>query len=173
MPSQLTYATVELDADGNHSTVSLPFIEFTFDAFERDRSHNTDRVGETQAKDGSQSGYVYEEWYDARIVASVETVPQLDYTHRDLAERLRKSLYRYDVHGPGHALPDPEHPTTSLNGVSEFAVDTVTPTNDFGSSPSRRAQSVEIDVGFEHQYTSAELGIEYGVLRDITVSEGG
>jgi len=169
LPAQVTYATVELDGDGEHSNVSLPLIEFTFDAKERNRRRNTERVGVTYNEDGSESGYIYEEWYDGRIIASVETVPQMDHTHRDLAEQLRKTLYRHDIHGPGVALPDPQHPTETITGVSEFVTDTVTPANDFGSSPTSRVQTLEIDVAFSHTYTSADLGIEYDVLRDINV----
>lgn len=170
LPPQVTYATVELDGEGEHSDVSLPLVEFTFDSIERDRSRNTERVGVTYNDDGSEAGYIYAEWYDARIVASVETVPQMDHTHRDLAEQLRKTLYRHDVHGPGLALPDPQNPTENLSGVAEFVTDTVTPANDFGSSPTRRAKTIEIDVAFVHEYTSADLGIEYDVLRDVDVS---
>lgn len=173
LPSQVTYATVELDGDGDHSNVSLPIVEFTFDALDRNRRRNTDRVGTTYNDDGSESGYIYAEWYDGRITVSVETVPQLDYTHRELAAKVRTALYRHDTHGTSLALPNPEQPTRSLAGVSEFVTDTVTPSNDFGSSPSRRAQTIEIDVGFEHEYTSAELGIEYDVLRDVDVSGSG
>ena len=165
----VTFATVELDADGDHSDVSPPIIEFTIEDIERDMSRNTERYGVEIDEDGLEIGYIYKRWYDMTVVAEVFTVSGSSWDHRTLDQDLRQTLYRYDSHGLNQQLPDPDNPTEPLGDVSWVFVEEVEPNNDFSMSPSVRTRLVSIDVGFTHEIRTTDLGIEYDVVEDVKV----
>ena len=167
VPEQVSYATVELDAEGEHSNVSLPIIEFRIDDIRRSQSRNTDRVGKTIASDGTETGYQYSQWYEMDVVIAVQTAPQTSSSHRELDQLTRKSVYRHDTHGPGVPLPDPDSVGDELNGITWVYTEGTSPTHDFGYSPSIRSRQIRLEVGFEHDLTSADLGIEYDTVEAV------
>lgn len=173
IPSDVTYSTVELDAEGEHSDVSLPIIEFQIERLERNRSRNTEKVGKEYNTNGTEIGYVYSTWFDLEITASVITAPQTSINQRDLHDVLETTLYKYDVHGPSRMLPDPDAPVESLSGISWFVLDDTAPKHDFTSNPTIRGRQLKLDVAFTDTRTSSELGIEYETVDDVEVNVDG
>jgi len=173
LPQAINYATVELDAAGEHSNVSLPLVEFRVDDIRRDESRNTDRVGVTVNDQGVETGYRYRLWFTMDVVVDVQTASGTSITHRELDQLVRKSLYRHDTHGPARPLPDPDTPTESLSGINWVVTSGTAPTHDFGLSPSVRSRQIRAEIGFEHEITSADLGIEYDAVKDVDIFASG
>lgn len=169
LPSTITYATVELDAESEHANVSLPIIEFTVDEIERDLSRNNERVGTEYDSNDNEIGYVYQGWFDMQVTASVITASRGEENHRDLDQRLRKTLAVHDDHKLGRPLPDPAS-TGDLTGISLFQVGNITPAHDFESSPTMRAREITLFIGFVHDYYTTELEGPYDFVEDVNVS---
>ena len=170
VPDTVSYATVELDAEGEHSNVSLPIIEFRIDDIRRSQSRNTDSVGKTIASDGTETGYRYAQWFTMDVIVSVQTAPQTSITHRELDQLTRESLYRHDTHGPSRSLPDPDSTNESLTGINWVYTTGTSPNHDFGFSPSLRSRQIRVEVGFTHEVTSEDLNIEYDEVEDVDVT---
>lgn len=171
VPSDVTYATVELDAEGEHSDVSLPVVEFYITDIDRNRNRNTEVVGRELDDTGAEIGYVYEQWFDAYVSVDISTVPQTQLTHRELDQRVRRALYRHDTHGPGEPLPKPNS-TGVLGDVAWIHTDEISRANDFGMSPSVRGRQIDLEIGFTHQLTSSDLGIEYETVENVSIPTG-
>lgn len=167
LPDDLTYATVELDETGQHSNVSPPVVEFSIDGIDRDRARNDETWGVATDDTGTEIGYIYTQWFDLEVTVTVLTVAGSSHNHRELDQALRQALYRYDIHGPSEQLPDPDDPTTRLPDVNWLAIDETNPSHDFGRSPSVRTRQVGLDIGFTHEITTMDLGIEYDVVENV------
>lgn len=167
IPSDVTFATVELDAEGEHSNVSPPVIEFTVENIDRDVSRNTERVGIETDEAGDPIGYIFTRWFDMTITTEILTVAGTKFTHRGLDQDLRETLVIYDTNAINEPLPDPNDPSKPLLDVNWFRVGEITPNNDFGMSPTVRGRTVTIDVGFTHEYRTSELGFEYDTIEDV------
>lgn len=167
IPEEVTYATVALDGDGEHKDVSPPVIEFSVDSVDRDTSRNTERVGLEFDDAGNEIGYIYRPWFDAVVNAEVLSVSGTQYNHRELEQQLRLALYRYDKRGVGEQIPDPSDTTSGLRGVSWVRVDSIQPDRDFSTSPTVRTRNSSISVGFEHEISTSDLGIEYDTVEDV------
>jgi hypothetical protein len=161
VPDEVTYATVMLDSGGEHSNVSLPIVEFTVEDITRVTSRNTEKTGVVVDETGAEVGYNYTQWFDLTVTALVQTVPQTSTTHRELAQLVRRTLYRHDSHGPSQSLPDPNDIGSSLSDISYVAVGDAVASHDFAMSPSLRARSITLDIKFEHSWSSVDLGVEY------------
>lgn len=170
LPDQVSYATVELDGGGEHSDVSLPIVEFRITDIARDGSHNTDRHGVTRAPDGTETGYRYDSWYVMDVVVAVQTASQTSITHRELDQLTRQALFRHDQNGPNKPLPDPNSVSETLNGISWVRVGGTSPEHEFALSPSIRSREIRLEIGFENERTSADLGIEHDVVEDVDVT---
>ncbi len=170
LPDTVTYTSVELDMDGNHSNVSLPIVEFYIEDIQRDQSRNTEKVGHTLDSEGDYDGYVYSQWFTMEVSVDIQTVPETNTTHRGLDQLVRKALYRHDNHGPAKRLPKPQASGT-LDDVSWVYVDNIQRSHDFALSPSVRGRSVALEIGFTHTLTSEELGIEHDTVKEVVVSD--
>ena len=168
LPGAVTYSTIVLDSGGDHSNVQPPVIEFSVELLEKSQSRNTEKVG-VETNGGVEIGYIYEEWFDLRVVAEVLTVAGTDYTHRELSQQLRKTLYQFDTHGMAHSLPDPDTVDDTLDGISWVFLDTIEPDNDFALSPSIRTRQLSFQVGFTHQFRTSEFDIDHTVLDTIDI----
>jgi len=168
LPGAVTYSTIVLDSGGDHSNVQPPVIEFSVELLEKDQSRNTEKVG-VETDGGVKIGYIYDEWFDLRIVAEVLTVAGTNYTHRELSQQLRKTLYQFDTHGMAHPLPDPDTVNDTLDGISWVFLDTIEPDNDFALSPSIRTRQLSFQVGFTHQFRTSEFDIDHTVLDTIEI----
>lgn len=169
LPHDVTYATVELDSGGRHSNVSPPVIEFKVDDIARDRSRNTEKVDTLTDDDGVETDYVWTQWWDMVVSAKVLSVAGTQYTHRELDQELQQSLYKFDAHGPGRPLPHPDDPNEILHDVNWLVVNSREPANDFGMSPSVRSRDVTFNIGFTHELTSSDLGIEHDNVEDVSI----
>lgn len=169
LPSAVTYSTIELDAEGDHSNVSPPIIEFKVDTLERDQSRNSERVGVTTDDDGNEEAYVYTVWFTAVIDVEVLTVTNTSITHRELENGLQKSLYPYDAHGLNKQPPDPTDPTEPLRDVSWIVYEGTERANNFGFNPTVRARNPTIEVGFTHEFLSTEF-TEHEILESIDIN---
>lgn len=159
LPRAVTYSTVQLDEEGQHSNVSPPVIEFSVDQLDRDLSRNTERVGWIADADDNKIGYWFTAWYTATITADVLTVAGTRYTHRDLNRALERALLPYDNHYRelDRELPDPESPSEPLENVSGVRLPGTQPNHDFSVSPSIRRRRQDIEVMFEDDINSVDL----------------
>ncbi len=172
LPAAVTYASIELDTE-DHANVSPPIIEFTPTNVEKDSSRNTELVGREFDDDGRPIGYRFTQWFTADVNAQVLTVSQTDYTHRELSNALAESLavYRSDAPFPVHqALPDPDTPDGALSDVNWLYLRGFEPDNEFSMSPSTRERSFPIEIGFTHELSTSELGIEYGRVETVDLT---
>lgn len=166
LPGAVTYSTIVLDAEGDHSDVSTPVIEFSVEDISRDQSRNTEKVGIVVNDDGTEEAFIYELWFTAMINAEVFTVEATEYTHRGLESDLQTTLYGYDEYGINNQLPDPDNPTEPLSNVSWLTYEETTPDNDFGFNPSVRTRNTVIDVGFNHEFLSTDF-TEHDILETV------
>lgn len=157
LPNAVTYSTIVLDGEGDHSDVSPPIIEFSVDGIERDQSRNTERVGMVYADNGDEEAYIYESWFTATIDAEIFTVASTDFTHRDLETALQTSLYAYDAHGLDHSLPDPVNTTDELEDVSWLVYQATNPDHNFDFNPTARTRQTTLEVGFNHEFLSTDF----------------
>ncbi len=167
LPSSVTYATVELDAEGEHSNVSLPIIEFSIENIDRDTSRNTEKVGHEYDSDDNQIGYVYQSWFEMDVNASVVTASGGDVNHRDLDQTLRQVLVEYDDRVIGNPLPDPSDTTVDLSGISEFRVGSIAPNHDFSMSPTMRGRVISLEIDYIHEYYTTDIVGAYDYLQDV------
>lgn len=168
----VTYSTIELDAEGEHSNVAPPIIEFTIDSIERTRNRNTEKVGVETDDNGNEIGYVFERWFDMIVVAEVFVVTQTTETHRGLEQDLRDTMYVYDKYGMDRPLPDPSTQDNSVLGdVNWFVIIETEPENDFSMNPSIRTRTVEFEVGFSHEFRTTDLGIEYDQVESVDLTK--
>lgn len=163
LPESVTYSSIVLDSGGDHSDVTAPVIEFTVDLIEKDQSRNTEKVG-VETDGGVEIGYIYEEWFDLRVVAEITTVAGTQFTHRGLSQKLRKTLYQYDTHGMGHTLPDPNDPDQPIADVDWLFLDTVDSSTDFALSPSVRSRQLSFQVGFTTEFRTSEFDTDVVTL---------
>jgi len=168
LPNGVTYSSIELDGQGDHSNIDLPIIEFTIDDIERNQSRNTERVGVLRDEDGNESGFIYELWLDMLVDVEILTASSTSYNHRELEQQFQKTMYAYDSHGLDQQLPDPNDPTTELGDVSWIVYDSTNPENDFDFNPSVRTRQPQLSVGFTHEFLSTEF-TEHEMLESVDV----
>ncbi len=166
LPNAVTYSTILLDGEGDHSDVAPPIIEFTVDELERDRSRNTERVGVTYADNGDEEAYIYESWFRATVNAEVFTVASTEYTHRDLETSLQTTMYAYDAHGLDQQLPDPVDTTSALTDVSWVVYEGTNRDHNFDFNPTARTRQTTFEVGFNHEFLSTDF-TEHDVLEAV------
>lgn len=167
----VTYSTIALDAEGEHSNVSPPIIEFTVDEIERTQNRNTEKVGVETDSDGNKIGYIFERWFDMSVVAEALVVTQTNETHRGLEQDLQDTMYIYDKYGMNRPLPDPDSTDNSvLTGVNWLILDETTPDNDFTMNPSIRTRNVRLEIGFSHEFRTSDLGIEYDRIENVDLT---
>lgn len=169
LPDAVTYSTIVLDNEGAHSDIRPPVIEFSVDTIQRNTSRNTERVGQ-YVNGGTDNGFIYTQWFDARITAEVLSVENTSYTHRGLEEKLRTALYKFDSHGARRMPPDPDDTTNQLYDISKISLRTVEPQQQFNLQPSVRTRQVPIDIEFTHEITSEDLGESYNEAQDVDVT---
>lgn len=169
LPSDLTYATIILDEEGEHSDVSPPLVEFRVENIERDMSRNSEKWGVETDANGTEIGYIYTQWWDLYVTANVFTVTGTRHTHRELEQQLRRTLYRYDKCGLNNQLPYPDDPTTGLKDVNWLRIDETAPDHNFGMSPTVRTRDLGLDIGFTHEVRTTDLGIEFDTVEEIHV----
>lgn len=169
LPSAVTYSTIVLDSGGDHSDVQPPVIEFSVDYIEKDQSRNTEKVG-VETDGGKEIGYLFQEWFDLRVVAEVLTVSGTKYTHRELSQQLRKTLYQFDTHGMAQQLPDPDSVGDTLNGISWLFLDSIEPDTDFALSPSIRTRQLSLQVGHTHTFRTSEFDTDIVQLDQVDFS---
>jgi len=167
VPDAVTYSTVVLDSGGDHSNIRPPIVEFSVEEIERDTSRNTERVGIETDEDGTEIGHIYTMWLDAVVNVEVLTVAGTNFNHRELEQLHRKALYQYDKHGMNHRLPDPDNTSETLDDVSWVSMSDISPDRDFSLSPSIRTRNITLDVGFTHEISTSEMGIEFDQVDDI------
>ena len=170
LPDTVTYSTIVLDSEGDHSDVTPPVIEFTVNTIQKDQSRNTEKVGTEFDENGIEIGYIFNEWFDLRVVAEITTVSGTKYTHRGLSQKLRKTLYKFDTHGLELPLPDPNNPNKPLENVNWLFLDAIEPDTDFALSPSVRTRQLSLEAGFTHEFRSTELGVEYDTVERVKVN---
>jgi len=172
LPSAVTYATIEFDTE-DHGNIKPPTIEFTIEDVERDTSRNTEWVGAERDDDGTQIGYRFTRWYTASVNAQVQTVSNTKYTHRDLAQRFEETLAPYETPAPHQirrVLPDPDNPEKTISDVDWLYVQGYENDNDFSMSPSTRERSIPLEIGFTHEISTSDLGIEYGTVEEVDLT---
>lgn len=170
LPAAVTYSTIVLDSGGDHSNVTPPTIEFTVARISKDQSRNTERVGSEFDQNGIEIGYIFEEWFDLRVTAEITTVSGTKYTHRELSQQLRTTLYQYDSHGMEFPLPDPDATDAPLAGIDWLFLDAIEPDTDFALSPSVRTQELSLQVGFSHEFRTTDLGVDYDTVEAVKVN---
>ena len=160
LSDQITYATIVLDREGNHSDVTPPVVEFSVEEIQRDTSRNTEKNSPVFEDD---QGYdqIYSRWWNATIAVEVLSVAGTDFTHRGIEQDLRKVLYQFDNHGPNKQIPDPDDPEIGLDNVTELKLQSIEPQMDFNTSPSIRTRRLRIDTKFVHDLRATELGEEF------------
>lgn len=169
IPSAVTYSTVVLDGAGEHSNVAPPIIEFSVEELDRVESRNSEKWGIETDDDGTEVGYYFTQWFDLTVAVEVFTVTGTPLNHRDLEQALRRALYRYDSYGIGDPLPHPTREDEPLRDICWLIVQETHPNHDFGQSPSVRARTITLDIGFTHEIRTTDLGIEYDTLEEADI----
>jgi len=180
LPRAVTYATVELDGEGRHSDIEPPILEFSVESIDRDLSRNSETVGMEYDDDGNEIGYCFTQWFDAVIHVELFTVEATSFNHRELDRQLRRTLIQFDdprsplrfsrPYGDNTygQLPDPENPSESLDGVSWVVPTLSEPSHEFSMNPSTRTRQHTLEISFQHEYRTTELGIDYETVEDVS-----
>lgn len=161
LSDQITYATIVLDREGDHSDITPPVVEFSIEEIQRDTSRNTEKNGPVVDDSGKQVDGLYSRWWNATIAVEVLSVAGTGFTHRGIEQDLRQVLYQFDNHGPNKQIPDPDNPETGLENVTELKLQSVEPQMDFNTSPSIRTRRLRIDTKFVHDLRATDLGEEF------------
>jgi hypothetical protein len=161
LSDQITYATIVLDREGDHSDITPPVVEFSVEEIQRDTSRNTEKNGPVVDNSGKQVDGLYSRWWNATIAVEILSVTGTDFTHRGIEQDLRQVLYRFDNHGPNKQIPNPDDPKTGLENVTELKLQSVEPQMDFNTSPSIRTRRLRIDTKFVHDLRATDLGEEF------------
>jgi hypothetical protein len=172
LSDQITYATIVLDREGDHSDVTPPVVEFSVEEIQRDTSRNTEKNGPVVDDSGKQIDGLYSRWWNATIAVEVLSVAGTGFTHRGIEQDLRQVLYQFDNHGPNKQIPNPcfgnsgedgcpENPDEHLENVTELKLQSIEPQMDFNTSPSIRTRRLRIDTKFVHDLRATDLGEEF------------
>jgi hypothetical protein len=117
VPDTISYVINEMDGDGKHANLDMPFIQFEILDSSRDDEHNTTRLKPVYDTDGSEVGQIYETKWEMDLQMTIWTVEFSDSDADSLGELLKTVLFDYDSRGPnetfvtdgGEPVPDIWH----------------------------------------------------------------
>lgn len=145
LPDSTNYVGYEPDMDSE--AIKLPLVEVSATSEARIDDHNTDEQCHIYDDDGNAVGRVYHSLYQLTIDVSVWTAQGSRYDPRDLGDAVYRALYQYDSSGPGGDL---------ATEVWRVRVGDGGPDEDFGTSPTLRRWSQEVDIWAYEEFTSDE-----------------
>lgn len=156
MPTEMTYATFEMDEDGGQSNVRPPALEITTQDAIRVNAHNTDLVGHSTNDSGEQIGYIYRTSFEMPVQVDVITAEGGGFDPDVIGYDVRKALRRYDNHQHAETLPDPDDTSTTLSEATHFYLGDGRPENDLTMTPALRRWRQECEVWFYDEIDTAE-----------------
>lgn len=156
LPDSTSYATFELDQEGGQSNVRPPVVEITVIDAVRSRPHNTDLVDYATDGSGNRIGRIYHALFEMEFQIDVWTAEGDPFDPHTIGEEVRRTLYRYDAHQYDDSLPDPETPSTALDGIDYFSVDDGTVENDLAMTPALRRWRQTGEVWFHEEVNTAQ-----------------
>lgn len=167
LSEDITYSTVELDAQNEHANVPLPIVEFVVDYIDREETRNTEKIGTELDDDGNEIGYIYQSWFTMGVDANVLTASRGAGNHREIDQDLRNVLYQFDDHGMQRRPPNPDNPSETLNGISHFAVSQIQSAHDFTKNPTLRARQIDLTISYVHTYYTTDIFGAYDYVEDV------
>lgn len=170
LPSATTYSTWELDQDNGQANVKPPVVEITSIDVARSRPHNTDLIDHVTNDDGQEIGYLFRALFEMPVQIDVWTAEGDRYNPKEIGEQIRYALYEYDSAQLGNPLPDPDDPSTPLDGIDHFTLDDGQVANDLSMTPALRRWRQSAEVWFHETINTAA---EYGPESPVTTVKSG
>lgn len=171
MPSDTTYATIELDNDGDHADVRPPVLEIQPGTLERG-PHNTERAGFVTDDQGNQIARKYRTSFTLDIELACVTAGSSSTSARSMAQSLRETLRLHDTRAIGNPLPDPNS-SGKLTDVCRFAVSERTQANDLSMAPPMRRTRTVVTCDFVDTYDTLEYTDELDYIETVTTPSDG
>lgn len=171
LPDATTYSIYEVDSDGGQSNLRPPIVEITTVDVVRSNAHNTQQIGFATDNAGNHIGRIYEAEFEMPVEIDVWTAEGGQYDPHEIGESVRYALYQYDAQQRGDPLPDPDDPSTALDGVVRFTMNDGGVRNDLSMTPALRRWRQTGEVWFtETVNTAEEYGAEDYVANVVTPS---
>lgn len=174
LPDTVSYATFELDSEGGQSNVRPPVVEITPIDIIRNNDHHTDFHRYATDDDDNEIGYIYRVQYNMVVQIDVWTAEGDPYDPNVIGEEIRRVLAQYDAYQMGSVsnsylpvdteLPDPDDPSSSLDGIGKFFLGDGSVANDLTMTPALRRWRQEAEVWFYEELNTVE---EYGEVPSI------
>lgn len=128
VPDTISYVINEVDSDGKHANLDMPFIQFEIADSSRDDEHNTTVLKPVYDTDGNIVGQIYETKWEMTLQITIWTVQFSDTDVDSLGELLRTVLFDYDSRGPDETfVTDDGEPVPD---IWNFELDDVTRVDD-------------------------------------------
>jgi len=170
LPDNTSYSTWELDETGGQSNVRLPVIEVTPIDVIRSSPHNTDFVSYSTNDSGEEIGYIFHAQFEMPVQIDVWTAEGDRYDPREIGEKIRYALYKYDDKQLGRDLPHPEKTSQAIGGLERFVLDDGSIQNDLSMHPALRRWRQTAMIWFYEEIDTAE---EYGEETPISTVKTG
>lgn len=145
LPSDINYVGYEPNIDTE--PIKLPLLEVVTLSEARISEHNTDEQGVIEDDSGNSVGRVYHALYNLTIEVNVWTAQGSKYDPNDLGDKVYASLYPYDTSGPSNELHE---------DIWRVRIGDGEPDEDFGTSPTLRRWSQEVDIWAYESFTTDE-----------------
>lgn len=155
LPDSTNYIGYEPNIDTD--AIKLPLVEVVTTSSARISEHNTDQQGVIEDDSGNVVGKVFHELYQLSIEVNVWTAEGSKYDPNVLSDSVYSALYPYDSSGPGKSLAE---------DVWRVRIGDGSPDEDFGTSPTLRRWSQEVDIWAYETFTTDE---EY--IKNVDVPE--
>lgn len=165
-----TFATLELDFNGQHSAVTPPVVEIRPIEYARNQTHNTDFVGFETNSDGEHIGRIYESVFSMPVSVSTLVASQSGNNSRDLMSQIRTALWYYDTSVMGNALPSTSSDTEFETDIRRLSVGDSEPQNDLTLSPGLRRTQQLVDTVFVEQINTTDYMTDSSPIRSISVA---
>lgn len=170
--SEVTFATLELDFNGQHSAVNPPVVEIRPVDYARNQRHNTDFIGYEHNDAGEQIGRIYQANFEMPIAISVLVASQSSHDDREIMSQIRTALWYYDSSMMSNPLPSPSG-TGTLSEITELTVGQAEPQNDLSLSPGLRRTQQLVDTRFVERVSTVDYGGPDTPIRSVETADAG
>lgn len=169
-PDEMTYATLELDADGEHADVEPPIVEITMQQLERSSNRNTELVRHETDANGNHIGRIYRSLFRLQARFDLLSAAGSQYDARDLGQSLRTAFVEYDTRQMGQHLPDPDADTGVLTDISPLMVQDESRPNDLSMTPALRRTRTFVECWFTDEYSSLDYTSAEDYITDYQIN---
>lgn len=145
LPDKTNYVGYEPNIDTE--AIKLPLLEVVTVSSARIADHNTDEQGVIEDDNGNAVGRVFHSLYQLTIEVNVWTAQGSRYDPNVLGDGVYSALYNYDSAGPSEDLAD---------DIWRVRIGDGGPDEDFGTSPTLRRWSQEVDIWAYETFTTDE-----------------